>query len=337
MQGILRRWLPILTAALFAVALDSPSAAADPDGLRAQQQFDKILTDVGYRLATSGGDLCEKQVPLAGFIVHDLSQYARTEQDDARAAFGFTDAPLILTVARTSPAALAGLRPDDALLTIDGSPLPAATPGARKSYDRMAALLVQLERAASDRTINLGIRRGSQQMTLRIPAALGCPSHFQTVVSNSIGSRADGTYVEISTGMMIFAGSEDQIAAVVAHEMAHNILHHRARLDAKGIRRGMLGQFGRSARLVRQTEIEADRLSVYLMDRAGYDTQAIVTFWERHRKANPLGFLDAPTHQGPGDRIELVNGEIARIAAMKGAGQSPRPEFMTGSRLPELR
>jgi hypothetical protein len=337
MRAKIQRRALILAAILFATALDSSPASADPEGLRAQQRFDQLLTGIGYRLAMGGGDLCARQVPLAGFTLHDLSQYARAEQDDARTAFGFTDTPLILAVAPASPAAAAGLRADDAVLTIDGAPLPAAKPGARKSYDRMAALLAQLERAAADQTIDLGIRRGSQILTLRIPAPSGCASHFQTVVSTSIGSRADGTYVEISTGMMTFAGSEEQIAAVIAHEMAHNILRHRERLDAMGIRRGMLGQFGRSARLVRQTEIEADRLSVYLMDRAGYDPRAIVTFWERHRKANPLGFLDAPTHPDPGDRIEIVNGEIARIAAMKAAGQSPRPEFMAGNSLPELR
>ncbi|MDF7774428.1 M48 family metallopeptidase [Sphingomonas sp. AOB5] len=333
----MRRY-PLLLAAIFlATATDSLATAAEPEGLRAQQHFDQILTGIGYRLATHGGDLCDRQVPLPGFTIHDLSQYAGSQQDEARTTFGFTDAPLILTIAPASPAAAAGLRTDDAIVKIDGRPLPAAPPGARKSYDRMSVLLGLIDDAAADRTLDLEIRRDSRAMTLRILAPLGCASRFQTAINPSARSRADGTYVEITTGMMGFAGTEEQIAAVIAHEMAHNILRHRERLDAKGIRRGMLGQFGRSARLVRQTEIEADRLSVYLMDRAGYDPQAIVTFWERFGKWNPLGFLDAPTHQSPRDRIELITAEIARIARMKVAGQSPRPEFMTGNRLPELR
>ena len=137
--------------------------------------------------------------------------------------------------------------------------------------------------------------------------------------------------------MIDFAADEAQLAAVIAHELAHNILRHRARLDAVGIHRGILGQFGRNARLIRQTEVEADQLSVYLMDRAGYDPQAIITFWERYDRTHPFGFLNAPTHPGPENRIAMVRTEIARIAAMKAQGRSPRPAFMEGPALPELR
>jgi predicted Zn-dependent protease len=99
----------------------------------------------------------------------------------------------------------------------------------------------------------------------------------------------------------------------------------------------VLGQFGRSARLVRQTEEEADRLSIYLLDRAGYDPHAVVAFWDHYRRSHILGFLRAPTHMSDSDRIAMAEAEIARLAAMKAAGQSPRPAFMTGPALPDLR
>jgi hypothetical protein len=46
------------------------------------------------------------------------------------------------------------------------------------------------------------------------------------------------------------------------------MLRHRTRLDSGGVAY-FLGNFGRNARLIRETESEADRLSVYLLDRAG--------------------------------------------------------------------
>jgi predicted Zn-dependent protease len=174
-------------------------------------------------------------------------------------------------------------------------------------------------------------------MTIHVAAAPGCASRFQTNVSGTVDSQADGTYVEINTGLMDFAGEEDQIAAIVAHELAHNILRHRARLDAVGIHRGLLGQFGRNARRIRQTEEEADVLSVYLLDRAGYSPQAIVTFWERYDRSHILGFLAAPTHPSPKARIAMVEREVARIAQMKASGRVPRPAFMEGPALPTLR
>src|SRR3546814_2491582 len=71
------------------------------------------------------------------------------------------------------------------------------------------------------------------------------------------------------------------LAAAVAHELAHNILRHRERLDAADVARGLFKGFGRSARLFRQTEIEADRLSAWPMRGAGYDPPAAVRFWGR--------------------------------------------------------
>ncbi|MET0247186.1 MAG: M48 family metallopeptidase, partial [Sphingomonas sp.] len=154
---------------------------------------------------------------------------------------------------------------------------------------------------------------------------------------DELQSKADGVYVQINSGMIRFAGDEDQVAAMLAHEFAHNILRHRIRLEAAGVRRGIFGQLGRSARLIRQTEVEADRLSVYLMANAGYPPAAIVTFWTRYRGAHPLNQIAAPTHLGPGDRIAVVNTEIGNLARMKAASEQPKPSFMTGDTLPELR
>ena len=71
---------------------------------------------------------------------------------------------------------------------------------------------------------------------------------------------------------------------------------HRVRLDAgAACARGFLGNFGRNARRIRETEVEADRLSVYLMERAGYDPEAAVRFWSRFGRRG-LNFLGSPTH-----------------------------------------
>jgi Zn-dependent protease with chaperone function len=315
----------------------TPAAQADPAALLALQRYDRQLLGIGYRLAMAGGDLCGVKTPQPGFIVHDLAQYPAGDQADARAVFGFAADPLVLAVAPGSPAAAMGLREGDALLSVDGLPVPAAKPKASKSYARMTALLARIDASAADGTVDLVIGRGGERIALSIPTPAGCPSRFQTNASAALASKADGTYVEINTGIFDFAADEAEVAAIVAHEMAHNILRHRARLDAVGIRRGMLGQFGRNARLIRQTEVEADRLSVYLMDRAGYPPEAIIAFWDRYDRTHPLGFLNATTHPKPKSRIAAVHAERARIAEMKAAGRSPRPLFMEGPTLPELR
>lgn len=329
---------PILKfAAAALLACLSGTALADPASLLSLQRYDRQLAAIGYRLAAAGGNLCSDQKPMPGFLLHDLSQYAANEQADARAAFGFTTDPLILAVAPTSPAAEAGLREGDAVLRIEGEPVPRAKPRATSNYARMAAMLKQLDHAMADGVVLLTIRRDGQPRELRVPVRHGCVSRFQIRTSGTIDAKADGTYVEITTGAIDYAGEEDQIAVLVAHEMAHNILRHRVRLDDKRVRRGLLGSFGRSARLMRQTEDEADTLSLYLLDRAGYDPRAMIAFWQRYDRSHLFGFLNAPTHRKPKGRIARAEVEIARITAEKAAGRLPQPEFMHSGPLPELR
>jgi hypothetical protein len=289
------------------------------------QRLDQIVLDIGYRLARSGGDLCSPGTPLPGFTVHDISTYFKDERPAAREIFGFQDAPLVLSVARDSAAASAGLRPGDALLTIDGAPATSGSAAGDASFARVAALLEQIDHAAADDRLDLGLRRDGRPLDLHIALEKGCATRFAVTADKAIDSRSDGRYALINAGMLGFAQKEELIAAIIAHELAHNILRHRARLEAAG----------RTIRAIRATEAEADRLSVYLMDRAAYDPGAAVAFWIRHARSHPL-MLRSPTHLRTKERIALIRAEIVRLAAMKATGQSPRPLFMEAESLPSL-
>ena len=119
-----------------------------------------------------------------------------------------------------------------------------------------------------------------------------------------------------------------EMAAAIAHELAHNILRHRARLDAAGVDRGLGKQFGRSARLFKQTEVEADRLSVWLLAGAGYDPAAAARFWTRfgQRKGRPL--FQAGTHPNWRDRVAALETEAAAVAAARAGGRPLRPPLI---------
>src|SRR3546814_12802673 len=83
----------------------------------------------------------------------------------------------------------------------------------------------------------------------------------------------------------------------------------------------MFSIFGRNARLIRTTEIEADRLSVVLLANAGYDPMAAARLWRDHGKRLGDGGLRAgTTHLGLADRIAPVEGAEALLPR-----DSPRP------------
>src|SRR3546814_9543762 len=103
---------------------------------------------------------------------------------------------------------------------------------------------------------------------------------------------------------------------------------HRERLDAADVDRGLFKGFGRSARLFRQTEVEADRLSVWLMRGAGYDPQAAVRFWGRFGTRGGPVLIQPGTHPRWRDRVRSIEEEIAAIRAADAAGRPLEPPLI---------
>jgi uncharacterized small protein (DUF1192 family) len=320
-------------------AVVSATAAAQHDEsaeapMRELQAYDQRLATISYRLALSARDLCANQVPLTGIEIHDLAQYRAKDQSSAIRVFGFDGFPKILAVAARSPAADAGIRSGDSVVAIGGKPVGTADSRASFSSRRVAALARTLDESARGNPLALVIGRGEHEQSVRINLQRGCATRFQSGTSTALDAVADGNAVEVDLGTMRFASDDDQLAAVTAHELAHNILRHLDRLAAARVRNS---RGGRNQRLIRLTEDEADRLSVYLLDRAGYPPDAAITFWTRMGARQGEGTLRLHGHGNPAERIALLKSEIDRLAAMKQAGQAPKPAFMMSSSLPALK
>ena len=297
------------------------SAAERFDALRA---LELRLIAVGTRLAIANVSLCEQRQYQPGLSIHDLSQYDQGERAAVAAAFGLADGPGVLALAPGGSAERAGLLPDDNIIAADDAPLPLAPVESRGSYAPVERIVTALEAAFADGVATLEIRRAGRPMTIRVAAELGCASRFHLSPSDRPDARADGRYVLLSAGMVAFTSDDDELASSVAHELAHNILRHRARLNAAGVDRGLLGQLGRSGRLLRQTELEADRLAVHLMARAGYDPQAAIRLATRQSRGDTRLF--AGTHPDWPARLAAMRAEIAAIEAARARGEeAPAP------------
>lgn len=297
--------------ALALLALSGPASDDGVAALRQLQALDQRVTSVGYRLATAAVGFCAEPVPLPGIEVHDLSLYGGVSRDDARRAFGLGDAPQVMAVAAGSPLARVGLEPGDTLVAIGAAPPPGGS-----GLDRVERIDAALDAEARDGTIDLTVGHGGAQRALHAALEKGCPSRFIVRVADSAEAEADGHYVEITSGYVALADSDDALALVLAHELAHNILGHRARLEQQGVRYGIARHFGRNARLIRETETEADRLSVDLAARAGFDVARAIAFRERQWRGLAETLLRSPTHPSPRGRLATLRAEYARIAGV---------------------
>ena len=148
--------------------------------------------------------------------------------------------PAVLAVAAGGPAERAGLRRDDTLMRLDGESVPVG-PGADGPFADGTDLLDAIERAFADGGApDRGQARGVP-MTFHVQAEPGCATRFQVIPSSDLNA-ADGRYVKVTTSMAYYLSDDQELAALLAHEFAHNMLRHRARLDSRG-GAGLPGQF----------------------------------------------------------------------------------------------
>jgi hypothetical protein len=302
--------------ALFALLFAAPLLAAERLG---PAQFDRIravdvaMATIGYRLATANLALCDKRVPVPGLVLHALAQYPPGYRAGARAAFGFETPVAVEGVVADSPALAAGVRAGDGVLAINGVALPGGVGRATDSADRDRALAL-LAGGAADRPADLLLLRDGQRRRVRVAPSPGCRTSFEVLLTTRFTARADGNVVQVSARYFDLY-EPGQVAAVVAHEFAHNLLRHRQRLEAAGVRRGLFEGVGRSARLIRGTEDEADALSVALLYNAGYDPAAAVRFWRDPGEDDESGPFRSTTHASSDDRARAIAVEIARMPA----------------------
>jgi len=138
-----------------------------------------------------------------------------------------------------------------------------------------------------------------------------------------------GGKVGVHTGLFTVAKDDNQLAAVMAHEVGHAIARHGSeRISTQmAVQFGLIGlsvaagqkyapainiAAGLSTLAIvlphtRTQESEADHVGLILMAKAGYDPRAAVPLWENFKKAGgprPPEFLS--THPAPQTRIDRI-------------------------------
>lgn len=324
-ERYIAKWCGRLTLLLgLAVPLAAPAATAlpaattDASVFEAVREADGRLADIGYRLARANVALCDRREPGLGLQLHTLDQFDDANRAAAARHFSFAAPVAVETVVAGSPAARAGIRPDDSLVRV-GSIDTAALPGHPNTTERLVAAQLAIAALPVDAPVVISAIRGGAPITLTVAPEPICRTRFELRLGQDFNASADGTMVQVSA-RFLQAYPEPQFAAVVAHEFAHNILHHRDRLAARGVDYGLLSGFGTNVKYFRQTEIEADLLSVYLLANAGIDPRAAVDFWRHFGPSRAGGIFRSRSHPGWRDRVATLNAEIGRIAV-----DAPRP------------
>jgi predicted Zn-dependent protease len=161
-----------------------------------------------------------------------------------------------------------------------------------------------------------------------------------------------GGKVAVFTGLLPVAATDDQLATVMGHEIAHALAHHAservarqqrwdmvATVLAHGIgqlspehRKELIGLLSAGAQAGslaydRQQELEADHIGLFLMAFAGYDPDEAVHFWERMaQRSSSHGRVPEIISDHPSDarRIAMMRAWAPQAKAGKKAYDSGR-------------
>ncbi len=323
---------------------EASAAAADAAGNprpspRFDQSFaglrrdDQRVANVAWRLETANVALCSDVAPLNGLVLQSALEYAPRVRAEAEAAFGLGDRPAVEAVAAGSPAAVAGLQPGDILIAVAGAtlPVPAKPPGP-DNRPKSDAPVADAERELADvlaaGPASVTVLRNGAPLSVTLRARSGCAYPMLVFPAAQRQAAADGRQVFISTAMVSFADTDGRLALVLGHELAHNVLHHRERLDRAGFARSILGALGSSPSSLVLTEKEADYVGLYLTARAGYDISRAPDFWRSAPDgADALDWAHPPT----AERVAALAATRDEIDRKRALGEPLIPQFIPGA------
>ncbi|MCX7864790.1 MAG: PDZ domain-containing protein [Novosphingobium sp.] len=321
----------VLPAGVALPAHAKPGLASDgamQDSLRQLQALDQQLADVAWRLTAANLALCPQRRGALGIALHDAMQYAPHIRSQAIAAFGFGDGyPAILSLADGSPAQLAGLQPGDRLVAIDGVAIEPQGVSADEParYDAIEAVMSRLEAVPAGTAVELAVLRAQARRVFNVVAQESCRLRVELAPGGQLNAHSDERVIQIQGRLAAWLRSSDELALVIAHEMAHVFLGHHRQLDREGLATGPFSGFGANGRRLRDLERQADRHAIFMAARAGFDYRIAGDFWRRLSAMRGLAGLWASSHPGPRDRGRNADAAIAEVESLLADGKASAP------------
>lgn len=311
----LNRFAAIVTVAFAAMSWSAgaqaepaaPSPAAMQPAASPLSQ-DLRLATIGYRLVTANADRCARPEMATGLLVHDISAYDREMRPQVSRAYGLTAGFGLLGVVPDSAAERAGLKTGDEIVGVNGTDLAAFAPdaiAAKASSDRSERFVDLLDAALQKGPATLAVRRGGATLALTLTGQKGCGGRFVVLPDDELNAWTDGYYIAVTSRMMRFAPDDNELAFVIAHEMAHNMLDHAHPQRSANVARGKTAEF------------QADALAVELLARSGHDLAAPARFLRRSAKLQLFNLH--LSHPGNSRRIQVVSSSIDRLTPVHAA------------------
>ena len=305
-------------------AAPAPSVStAEQDALRTLVALQDRLYRVAAPLLVNGTDLCRSHARnLLGFTAKNRYSYSADFVNAAQKLLGLGDRLQVVGVLPGGGAQGAGVRRGDELIAVDDKAMPEGENAERQAATILAPLVTGRTK------VKMTVLRNGSSLTLTVPLTYACAFGIELGNADNVNAYSDGHRVLVTRGMMNFAAADEELAYVLAKEMAHNALAHASRLRMNATVGGIIDNLVRMhpdmstmaglsgvKPMPKELDAMADKLAIYMLARAGYDIDRVAPFWKKLANQYPASVLNGYTalHPATDYRIDAMEKAIKDV------------------------
>ena len=285
------------------VKLDLEAQRQETEAFARYLKMHRRLDKVSAPILSANAELCAKTRADFGIITHTKKSYPKHLRDAAERRLAAGDTHTVLFVRSGGPANKAGIKRGDVLLDMTGKPISA--------YDKSLREMEILQ-----------IRRTGTDMNMALDTKPACAFPVVLKMSGTVNAYANGKSIIVTTAMMDFTKTDDELALVIGHELAHNTMQH----VRKAVWNMVISGF--ATRTTRPFESEADYVGLYYMARAGYNLDGVEGFWRRLGVQYPKSIVRAKTHPVTPERLLAIRITADEVEAKLTAGEKMVPNYL---------
>ena len=252
------------------------------------------LWHIVFPLSLAAADQCVfKREDTYGFFLEDAGTSVRVHYVHAQL-----------------PAGKAGITIGDEIVAINGDPVIA--PRADVVFDQIQRLT-----RAKIQPLTLSVRHGDVEREVNLRAVPSCRMKVKLVESPVVNAFSNGSIIVVTSGLLGFVRSPDQLAWVLAHEIGHHALDHAegAKLQMM-LSRFLYSTVGEAPQAFNQIDLErqADLFAADLTTRAGFDLREArrLLGWMQVLQREPSEGLSR-SHPPTRERLEALDRMIEKL------------------------
>lgn len=329
--------------------IDDASALSEARKQREMVLEDRVNTQkrlqaVASTILVSGAGLCgEKVQPYYGVSFWNEDSFESDWKTVAQSRFGVTGQLQVSMVDPGSGAESAGMKEGDVVVSVNGW----QPPSGKEASLELTKKLVEF--AKYGESANFVVSRTGQSHDISLTPVQACDFTVKLSPDNTRNAYADGRNIVIHKGMMDFFRTDEEIALVVSHELAHNAMAHVEAKKSNAMVGGVAGllldvaaafggintngEFSRLGSNIGagvysvEFEQEADYVGLYFMAMAKYKIDQAPGFWRRMATADARAITMKSSHPTTPERFLALESAVDEINRKIENGLPLKPEL----------